>query len=277
MRTTAELDGIIAHIDDTDGIAVLFAEQRGSAQFLRFFNGHFPHINGIPLQDGVLHNGINLGKLFLGQSGVVGEVEAQMIWFHQRTGLVDMITQHLGQSLLQQVRGRVGSHNGLAALHINGSLHNVIHLQRSLHHLAVMQILSALVLLDIVHLENALSHSDHTMVSNLAAHFCIERSLIQDNNAVLAAGNGTGDFIAHADSQHLCLALGGFIAQELGGSIVQAEINASPSQITQCLPGLPGKGLLLLHQLGKGLLIQGHIFIGHHFQSQVNREAVSVV
>ena len=115
MGTAAELNGVAAHVDNADGIAVLLAEECSGSQLSGFLDGHFFRHDVVALQNGVLNDLIDLGKLFGGQSRVMGEVKAQVIGLHQRACLMDMVAQDGGQRLLQQVGGRVGTHNGLAA------------------------------------------------------------------------------------------------------------------------------------------------------------------
>ena len=159
----------------------------------------------------------------------MGKVEAQMVGLNQRTSLVHMITQHAGQGLLQQVGGGVGTHDSLAALHINGSQHNIVHLDGAGSHGAMVQVLAALVLQHIFHDEAAVAHQDHTVVGHLAAHFGIERSLIQHDDAVFTTGDGAGNLVTDAHSQHLGLAVHFAVANKSGGGIIQAQINAGPS------------------------------------------------
>ena len=190
---------------------------------------------------------------------------------------MDMVAQHRLQRLLQQMGGGVGAHDGLAALHVNGGHHNIVHLDGAGDHLAVMQVLTALVLLNVRHHEAAVAHEDHALVGDLAAHFGVEGGLVQHDDALFAAGNGAGNLIAHAHRQNLGVAVILGVADKGGGGVVQPQVDACPGQIAQRLPGFPGANLLLLHQLGKSRLIQRHILVGHHFQGQVNGEAVGIV
>ncbi len=53
-------------------------------------------------------------QLFVGHSGEVREVKAQMIGRDQRSRLLHVLAQHFAQSGLQQMRGGVIAHGGLA-------------------------------------------------------------------------------------------------------------------------------------------------------------------
>ena len=100
----------------------------------------------------------------------MGEVKAQAVLLHQRAGLMDVVTQHGAQSLIQQVGGGVGTHDGLTALHINGGRDSVAHLQHTLGQLAGVHILAALVLLHVSDLEGDTVGGDGSVVGHLAAH-----------------------------------------------------------------------------------------------------------
>ena len=171
----------------------------------------------------------------------------------------------------------MGTHNGLAPLHIDGGTHHIVHLQRALHHGAGVEVLAALVLLHVGDLEAAVSQENHALVSHLAAHLRIEGGLIQHQDAILAAGDGASHFIPHTNCQNLGIGGIGIVAHKGGGGVVQTQVNAGPGQIAQGLPGFSCPHLLLLHELGKGLLVHFHALVCHHFHSQVDGEAVGII
>ena len=80
------------------------------------------------------------------------------------------------------------------------------------------------------------------MVSNLATHLSIEGSLIQNDNALFAAGDGAGDFLANANSQNLGLAVDFLIAQECGGSGVQTQIDTGMAIYNEKLAACKAEG-----------------------------------
>ena len=67
------------------------------------------------------------------------------------------------------------------------------------------------------------------MVSHLAAHFSIERSLVKNQNSLFAAGDGTGNFLAHANSQNSCVAGVRIIANKGSGRDLRAQVNTGPA------------------------------------------------
>ena len=206
----------------------------------------------------------------------MGEVKAQVIRFHQRTGLMHMVAQYALERFLKQMGGCVGAHDGLAAIHVNGRAHHVVHLDGTGIEFAVMQVFTALVLLHIGYLEAGFSNENNAVVGNLPAHFRIEGCLIQHDDAALTAGDGTGNLIAHTDGQHLGLAAILLIAHERGGGIVQPQIDAGPCQIAQCLPGFPGTDTLRLALAVELLHIHGHVLVLDHFLSQVDGKAIGI-
>ena len=142
---------------------------------------------------------------------------------------MDVVTQNALQRLLQQVGSGVGTHNGLAALHIDGGKNHIVRFQGAAAHHAGVQVLAALVLLDTGDLKAAVAHQNHTEVRSLAAHFRIEGGLVQNDDALLTGGNGAGNLLANAHSQNLGLAVILLIAHEIGGRGVQAQVDACPT------------------------------------------------
>ena len=66
---------------------------------------------------------------------------------------MDVVTQHLFQRRIQQVGGAVSTLDGLAALHVNGGVNGVSHVEHTLCQTAIVHELAALVLLHVGHLE----------------------------------------------------------------------------------------------------------------------------
>ena len=98
----------------------------------------------IGMNDGSLDQSIHLGHFLSSHGRIVGKVKAQTVRQDQATCLMDMVAQNTLQCLLQQVGSGVGTHDGLAALHINGSAHNIVHLDGTGGLNTVVQILAAL-------------------------------------------------------------------------------------------------------------------------------------
>ena len=126
MGAAAELHGVtIAHIDDADNVAVLFAKERHCADTACLRDGHLLHGDGEALEHGLIHHALDGGDLLGLHGGEVGKVKAETVGLNERTGLMDMVAENGAQRLVQQVGGAVGAHDRLAAAGIDAGVHLV--------------------------------------------------------------------------------------------------------------------------------------------------------
>ena len=84
------------------------------------------------------------------------------------------------------MRCRVRAHDGLAAVCIDGRGHGVADGQRAGDELAVVHELAALVLLHVGDGEFGGFGVNRAVVGDLAAHFGVERGLVEDKNCIRA-------------------------------------------------------------------------------------------
>ena len=277
MGAAAELHGVaLAHVHHADDIAVLLAEQGDGALLLGLLDGQLlgDHIvagqnSGVDLQR---HSRQLLG----GHGGEVGEVKAQTVRLHQRTGLVHMVAQHFPQGLVQQMGGTVGTHDGLTALHIQLALHGVADLDLAGLHDALVQELAALVLLHIRDPEHAGAAGDGAVVGGLTAHFRIEGSLVQNHDALFPGLQHAGDLALGDQGQNSAVIFQMVIAGEPGGGVVQTQVQALPG-VGHIAPGSAGTLFLLLHQAGEAFLVHGHALLLQDILGQVQGEAVGII
>ena len=279
VGAAAELNGVaLAHIHHADDLAVLLTEEGDGALLLGLFDGHFFGHNVVAFQHGLVDQGTDLSQLLGSQGGEVGEVEAQAVRLHQRTGLVDVVTQHGPQDLVQQVGGGMGPHDGLAAVHVDGGGHHVAHLQAALGELAIVHELAALVLL---HVGDVVGHAlggDGAVVGHLAAHLGVEGGGVQDHDGLHAGDDLVHQLVLGDDGHDLRAGdLGLVIAIEDGGGDLLAELHAGPAQVAQGLAGLPGADALGLHLLVEGSAVQGHALVLDHLLGQVHGEAIGII
>ena len=101
MRAAAEFQRIFTHFNNTDGIAVLFAEQRRRTELLRLGNRQNHRFYRLALQNHFHDFGRNLCQFLRCNGRKVRKVETQMIRLHKRTGLMAMFTQHTDKRTLQ--------------------------------------------------------------------------------------------------------------------------------------------------------------------------------
>ena len=82
VGAAAELHGEVPHFHYADHVAVLFAEHGHRALALGLFDGQDLCDNGQALQDGVIHQTVNLAELLRGDGLEVGEVETDAVRLH---------------------------------------------------------------------------------------------------------------------------------------------------------------------------------------------------
>ena len=141
-----------------------------------------------------------------------------------------------------------------------------------------MHELAALVLLDVRDLKHGLAAADDARIADLAAHFGIERRLVENDDALHAAHHSLGLLTLDHQRDDLRIVDGiVVVADKFRGRNVLAELNARPAEVTERLARLAGAGLLLLHLVVKGLAVERHALVLDHLDRQVDGEAVGVV
>lgn len=100
--------------------------------------------------------------------------------------------------------GRVGTGNGIPALPVYDAGDLLLDLQRAVIHYAVVEVLAGLVLLDVGNGEDIVLHRNGALVRRLAAHFCIEGSLIQNNDALFTLTDGRAGLAIGYQWQESC-------------------------------------------------------------------------
>ena len=191
MGAAAKLNGLAAHVHDAHDIAVLFAEQGDRAELLRLRDGHFLRLDGHAVQHKLTDKAADLDQLVCGDGGEVCEVVAQAVRLDKGACLMGMVAENRAQSIVQQMRCGVGAHDGLAAGGIDGRGHGIADGQRAGDELAVVHELAALVLLHVGDGEFGGFGVNGAMVGDLAAHFGVERGLVEDKNCIRAGRDRT--------------------------------------------------------------------------------------
>ena len=87
VRAAAELDGLAAHVDHADHVAVFFAEQGDGAELLGLVDRHFLRLDAHAAQHELADQTADLDQLVGRDGGEVGEVIAQTIRLDERTGI----------------------------------------------------------------------------------------------------------------------------------------------------------------------------------------------
>ena len=89
--------GEIAHFHHAHHVAVLLAEHGHRALALGLLNGQDLRHHGQSLQNGVVHQPVNLAELVRGDGLEVGEVKADAVRLHQGARLMHVVAQNLFQ------------------------------------------------------------------------------------------------------------------------------------------------------------------------------------
>ena len=188
-----------------------------------------------------------------------------------------MVAQHLTQRSLQQVRGRVRTHDRLAAVGIDARRDGLLDLQMAGVHHTVVQELAGLILLDVRLLEERAVGLNYAVVGHLAAHLGIKRRAVEHEHALLALVDLRADLPIADDGQDRALIDSMVIAGELRRRRVEAEVHAGPCQIAERLARLSRAHALLLHKILERVLIHGHVLLLHHLAGQVDRETIGII
>ncbi len=121
---------------------------------------------------------------------------------------------------------------------------------------------------------------DPAGVADLAAALRVERGAVEDDLDLVALGGGRGRGAVDEDADDPRLALGGRVADEVGGPGPVGDLAVGAGAGVAGLLGL-GIGLgalpLLLHQAAEAVLVHGQALLGGHLQGEVDREAPGVV
>mmetsp|Transcript_42442 Transcript_42442/g.122745 ORF Transcript_42442/g.122745 Transcript_42442/m.122745 type:complete len:427 (-) Transcript_42442:879-2159(-) len=129
----------------------------------------------------LVHDCLNLHKLVVLDWLVVREIKAQLALIHQRTLLVHLLTKHLPQRKVQDVRGSVVLGNQRPPHVVHFDRDGVSDLDRAALHAADVQDVAG-VLLRVIALElSARARGDRGRVEDLAALLSIARCPIEHN------------------------------------------------------------------------------------------------
>ena len=282
VGTAAEFGGVSFDVHNPYDLAVLLAKQ-----------GHSAHLLGLS-QRQVAHSYIHRGKdllvydvlyqrnLLRGHRAEVGKVKTYPFVILVGTSLMHMVAQHIAQRLLQQMSTGMVAGDGTAAALVHRSGHSLAHLDHAAFQHTGMNKIPFRSLLHIQNFQAGVAAGQGALVGHLAAHFRIERSVIQHHqNAFLGAivgRNRVFQALFIRQSQHSGLFSQGIITGESGGSRIQfPEDIRSPARNITAQTILAGLLLLLLHFDAEVLFIHQDTRFGRDFLGQIQRETERIV
>src|ERR1700721_455431 len=116
VRATAKFGREIANLDDADLVAIFFPEQGHGFGFVDGdINGHvLDDFDPLVAENFLVDDVFDVFELFVGHAGEGRKNKAQMVGRNQRSRLLHVLVQNFAQAGLQQMRGGVVAHGGLA-------------------------------------------------------------------------------------------------------------------------------------------------------------------
>ena len=127
---------------------------------------------------------LDLTNLILGHGRKMCKVKTQTFTVHIRTLLLNMLSQHTTQRLLQDMSRCMIAGDKRTVILVNLEFCFVTHTDSSVDHLTDMTYLGSLQMYGLIHPENTCFGLDNTCISDLTAHRPVERCLIDDDSTL---------------------------------------------------------------------------------------------
>ena len=282
MRATAQLAGerlvLGADRDDTDGVAVLLAEQGDGAGGLGLLDAHHAGDHGLGGEDLLVHEVLDGADLLRGHGLEVGEVETQGLRGDERAGLVHMVAQDLLEGSVEQMGRGVVAREQAAAVEVVAGKDGVT-LGELADELALVDIQAALGN-GVGDEELGVGSVDEAVVAQLTAHLGVQRGAIEHDGGLGGVLGGRHALTVHNDGENmsaldaLLLVTGELGGRELVGELGPNVVEGTPS-VT--LGGGAGAGLLLGHLGVEALDVDGMAGGLGDLDGEVDRETEGVV
>ena len=185
MSTSAQLAAVVSYRNDSDSIAVLFAEEGRSASLCSILRRHHFSSDIQEVADLVVDHLFNACDLFCSHSLEMAEVKSETILCNRRTCLLYMISENFLESLVQQMRCSMICRSPVSLNCYRHSFDAVAYLEHSAEHRYLVHE-SLAHFLDFEDLQRTVIVVHVSFVTCLTAAFRIERSLVEDDHAGLA-------------------------------------------------------------------------------------------
>ena len=275
MRTAAKLGGEVSHLDHTNDLAVLLAKQRHSAVLLCGLKVGLHSINADCGKNVRVDQGLDLGDLLCTHRREMRKVKAANAFVYVRACLLHVVTKHRTKRRLKQVRRRVIASNGATANVGNIRHHRVANRKAAVDHGAKVNI-NTVGFLGVVNVEKLALSVHGALVADLTAALAVEGGAIKNDGAV-ALGHRLHRRIVCKNCKNLGLGailgitrkfgFGKICQKPLGGLAPAADVG---SRLTRT-------GLLLLHQLVDGILIDMKMALLCDLTGEIDGESKGIV
>ena len=125
MRAAAQFGGKISDLDHAHLVAIFLAKQRHRVILVdsHVNRNVLDDLDPFVAQNFLVDDVFDVLQLFVFDASEVREIKAQMIRSHQRPRLLHMLAQNFAQPRMEQMRGRVIAHGGLANRGIDNGIH----------------------------------------------------------------------------------------------------------------------------------------------------------
>ena len=278
-RAPSAVSSAIAHRDDANLIAILFAKQSARAGFNRRIDVHQPCFDRRVLQHDAVGDVFHFGKFFGRDWLWVREIETQTIRRNERTLLRDVIAKNVTQQLMQKMRRRmVGAHRTAAAM-IDVKLDRKTDGGVAAFDSSVMDEQIAELFMRVGHAEAEIRRADQPGIADLTAGFAIERRLVEDHLPGFACRQPLDLTAVLEQCDDDTFGTFRFVAEEVGraDALFQRKPDRTPWRLRRSPPGPARVSALLLHRSVETFDIDAKSAPTQGVLRQIEREAIGVV
>ena len=189
MRTAAQLCGEIPGPDDTDRVAIFFAEERHSALLFGLLQRHFLNRDRERRKDRFIDKVFHLTDFLRRHRLKVGEIEAHLFAVDHGARLLNVRAERFAQRRLQQVRSGMVAHCGAACFLIHLSRHTAERSECPRFQRAVMKEYTARRFGGMRHAESKVTIRNYPRIAHLPAALRVKRRAVEHEHRLLSGGD----------------------------------------------------------------------------------------
>ena|GEM_PF-6931358 len=125
----------------------------------------------------------------------MSKVKTKSVFIYKRSSLLNMTSKYSTKCFLKQMRRTVVSFSQSPVLCINLQCHSITDLDHTLCHMADMSDLCSCKVDTILYNKLTFCCPDHSLVSFLSTHRCIERGLLNNDRSLFSVRQSIHDLI----------------------------------------------------------------------------------
>ena len=279
MGTTTELSGEITHRYHTYLLGILLAKQCHSTGLLCFLNIHDIGMNLKSCLNLLIYNFFNFTDFLSSHSCEVGKVETKSVSSYKRTLLLYMRTKNFFQSFLKKMCRTVVLLDIFSCSNIYFQRNGLSLGNHARFHISYMTEFAAAKLDGIFYDEFAICSLDHTGISNLTSHSCIERCFLYENSTLLSFHQGIYDLSFCGKNSNRRFKGKVIVSNKLCGnrSIDLVIYSSVSSHIIGYLTGGTCFLSLLIHSSLEAFLVDLVALLLKDLLGQIKRESIGII